>query len=373
VESVQVIGNEFNLFLFLRDRMQKSVSAGMDADVAAVTIGVLTGDTSFMDWSFLQNVRYGGVAHLFAVSGLHVGVVYGLCFFLFNIKKLTHIPKIIRFLCMSALLLFYGGICGFSPSVIRAIVTCLCFYAFILVGFRRDMLEIIGVAGVATMAIQPVMIFNVGFQLSFAACLGIALMDRPLYRLFSRIELLFTRGIRTLFHRTDEWDSRPLMDRTIYTYRNLPPPIHERIRRNITSFFAATVAAQIGTLPIQLMTFGYVSGVGLLLNCIFVPIMSAVFGVLIAFVILATALPIVCAPVVLYVPFAVWSLLLLLFYATDYSAFSLSFVFPPIACVSYFATFLFWSDKLNLSKPVRAVISVAFAIVCVLTTVFANI
>lgn len=72
-----------------------------------------------MDGDVLENFRNGGVAHIFAVSGLHIGFLAGVVFFLLRSCRVRGVPKV---LISAAVLVFYAGICGFSPSSLRAAV-----------------------------------------------------------------------------------------------------------------------------------------------------------------------------------------------------------------------------------------------------------
>lgn len=372
LEEVRVEEGDFNLFLYLRNRIKTVLYAGMDKSNASVMLSVLTGDTTGMDWSLLSNVRYGGVAHLFAVSGLHVGAVFAFCSYIFSRENMYKIPKIVRFLSVAALLLFYGGICGFSPSVVRAIVTCLCFYADNLDGAKKDSLETVGKAAVVTILLQPVLLFSAGFQLSFAACLGISLLHFSLYKGLTVVTLSVTKGVRRLFKRENEWDALPPLQRVDYSMRGVPTPIIERVRRTIVDFFAVSIAAQIGTLPVQILTFGYVSGAGLLLNCLFVPMMSVSFSFMLILTAVACIFPTGWAYYILFAPKAVWSLALLIFYAFDFSTFALSFALSTSAVCSYIVFFVLWTDKLNLPKRLKRIFLCVFAFLLLLSLIIAN-
>ena len=298
--------------------------------------------------------------------------VFAFCSFIFSRENMYKIPKIVRFLSVAALLLFYGGICGFSPSVVRSIVTCLCFYADKLDGAKKDSLETVGKAAVVTLILQPVLLFSVGFQLSFAACLGISLLHFPFYKGLTVVTLSVTKGIRKLFKRENEWDELPALQRADYSLRGVPTPIPERIRRTIVDFLAVSIAAQVGTLPVQILTFGYVSGTGLLLNCLFVPMMSVSFSFMLILTAVACIFPTGWAYYILFAPKAVWSLALLVFYAVDFSAFALSFSLSTSAVCAYIAFFVFLTDKLNLPKRWKRISLCVFAILFLLALIIAN-
>jgi competence protein ComEC len=173
VESCVVVGKKFDFFGSIRTRIAEVLYRGMDIETASVTMAVLTGNTAGIEDGLLENMRYGGIAHIFAVSGLHVGDLFAFCLFFTSKTPLRKMPKIARFFLVAFLLIFYGGICGFSASVIRATVLCLVGYAAKLLGVSVDRFEALGVGGVIVLLISPVELFSPGFQLSFLACLGI--------------------------------------------------------------------------------------------------------------------------------------------------------------------------------------------------------
>ena len=360
VDECNVLDKDFDLFLSIRARMEKVIRAGMDDTPAAVTIASLIGNTSWIEEGLLDNIRRGGIAHIFAVSGLHVGALYGFCLFLMSKTKLRNTPKYVRFIILAVVLLSYGGICGYSASVIRAIVMCLLFYLSKLTGLGNDFLETISAAMIVVLLLSPVSLFTVGFQLSFAACFGLALFSRPirkmLYALGDFCKYTVFRRKRKPF--VLEEDTHPL--------NNL-----QRIERAVVSFISATVAAQIATTPIQIAVFGYLSAWSMLLNCLFVPIVSAAFSVLLLFVVVACCLPVACSYVVLFVPNAVWSALLLLFESVTFSSVSILH-FPAWAFCSYYTSAILCCGRWNAPKWLLYLLAVLFAAVCICILVLAN-
>jgi predicted membrane metal-binding protein len=137
--------------------------------------------------------------------------------------------------------------------------------------------------------------------------------------------------------------------------------VQGKIRQAVIGFLATTVAAQIATAPVLLYSFGYLSVWSLLLNCIFVPFISAVFSLLLIFVMVACVLPIGASVVVLYLPNVVWSAVLLVFESVDFSALSISGVTVSVAaCVCYYGGLTFVTDKWNLTKKWKN----AYAMLC---------
>lgn len=340
-KNCEITGSSFDLFLFLRARIQTAVEAGMSDSAAAVTMAVLTGDTSTMDESLLENVRQGGIAHIFAVSGLHIGSLYAFCFKLLQKTRLKKLPGGVKFGLIALVLIMYGGICGFSDSVVRAIVMCLAFYASKCIGLKGDMLESIGLAAFILLAYSPASLLLVGFQLSFAACLGIALLSPPMQRALEVKPAV-----------TDDGDTLPLN-------------LKQRILRSAISFLSVTLAAQIATAPILYKAYDYLSGWSLLLNCIFIPMLSAVFSALLLFVFVASLLSSAVAAIVLYVPSVLWETVLLVFETMDFSTLSLRGLrLPTVLIIDYYAAVVFASDKWNVSKKQR------LALLSITVTVF---
>lgn len=360
-DSGVVLGNDFDLFLSIRKRVETVVRAGMDETPASVTIATLTGNTSFIEEGLLDNIRRGGIAHIFAVSGLHVGALYGFCLWIIERTRLCLTPKAVRFFLLTAILIFYGGICGYSASVVRAIVTCLLFYFTKLTGLRNDALETASLSAIVVLLLSPVSLFTVGFQLSFSAFFGIVLLSRPitkcLYGLGDFIRYTLLRKERKPF--VLEEDTHPLNN-------------WQRFARFSVSIVSSTVAAQIATLPLQMLTFGYLSVFSLLLNCLFVPIVCALFSTLLTFVFIACCLPVACSFVVLYIPNAVWSALLLVFEGITFTATN-TVVFPTSAVCSYYLSAVFCSGKWNVSKRITRILAITFALMCICTLVVVNV
>ena len=366
-ENCLVVGHEFDLFSEMLERIETVVYAGMDETSAAVTMAVLTGDTSSIETGLLDNIRMGGIAHIFAVSGLHVGALFAFCLMLVEKTRLKKLSRPLRFLLTALVVFFYAGICGFSASVVRAAVLCLIGYAAKSFGVTSDSLQALGAAAIVILLFAPTSLFEVGFQLSFAACLGIILLGR---RISHALDALCSAGkkfVTKLFKLDKRPSPHPERRNDDDTH---PPEIPERIRRAIVSFLSVTLAAQIATAPILLQTYGFLSGWSLLLNALFVPLISTVFSLLLLFVAIACILPTSAIVIVLYLPSVVWSALLLVFQTVDFSTFALTGITLSAGGeLCYYGGWQFLSDKWNLSENAKIALSTlcfsAFAVIMV--------
>ncbi|MBO4939898.1 MAG: ComEC/Rec2 family competence protein [Clostridia bacterium] len=367
IQDTFVTGHEFDLFLSIRERIVSVIYAGMDETPAAVTVALFTGSVDGMDNALLENVRYGGIAHIFAVSGLHVGALYLFCRKAF--KKLG-IPKLLDWFLLTAVLLFYAGVCGFSASVVRAVVICLLAHLAKNLWLKVDFLQSLGASAIVVLLISPTSLYEVGFQLSFLACIGLALLSAPIQKALEKCVLTIEKVVKKALRLDRRARPRPRPKNA----DTAPPSMYERARRAVLSFLSACIGAQLATAPVQMQAFGYLSGWSLLLNCLFVPLVSGVFAAFLLLIIIACLLPTPIAGMLLYVPSVVWSALLLLFETLDFSAFAWTGVtLSGGAFCSYYAGVQFLSDKWNLAKRQKRVLIFASFATFVICIIFGNI
>lgn len=344
--SCAVSGRSFDLFLSVYTRLENRLYTGMDETPASVTLAVLAGQTSGIETDLLENMRMGGVAHIFAVSGLHIGALYAFLLLAFKKTPLRRLPKPVRFLLLSSLLVFYSGVCGFTPSVIRATVLCLISYGATLLSLHTDMLETLGAAAIFLLFFSPTALFEVGFQLTFLSCLGIALLKRPVSTAIDRAFGL----VRKLFPRKLTEEQRALTEQG----DTLPLTVGERVFRSVNAVWSVSIAAQIAIAPVLLCAFDFLSGWSLFLNFFFVPVIGCVFSALLVLAVLACILPASLVGALLYLPNLVWSMLLLLFELADFSKFALSGIkLTAESMLCYYAGCTFLSDKWNVSNKER--------------------
>ena len=151
-----------------------------DPSVLGFLTAELTGDKSLLPESDYVAMQETGLAHIFAVSGLH-------CAFLVTLLSLLIPPTRRRALCAvaSAVLLFYMLLTGLSPSVARACVMQLFLLSAPL--FRRgsDPLTSLAAALTVILLVNPYAVGSVSLQLSFAATLGMVLLSGRLYKSFT--------------------------------------------------------------------------------------------------------------------------------------------------------------------------------------------
>lgn len=335
-KNLRVTGEKRNVFQTIRLKLKQTLDLSMDGDSSALCFAILTGETAEINGELLDSFRYGGVAHIFAVSGLHVGALFAFITALFRKGKPAFVPPVAKWAVAAALIAFYGGICGFSSGVVRAAVMCLTAYADKLLGVKSDTAESMGKAAVFVLVLSPVSLFDAGFLLSFSAVFGILFLAPALRRFF--LDLLPQKA-----------SERALLPNGAERQN----PVRAAAEKCL-SYLSVTIAATAFTAPVLSGCFGYVSGVSLALNMLIVPLIGAAFPIclLIAFFSLIFS-PL--AQAVLYVPSTLFSAISTLFYAFDFSRAALEFSFSSCGVFFCFAALFSLSDKFNVKYVFRAI------------------
>ena len=168
----------------------------------SVASALVLGSTNTIDPELISAYKSTGTFHILSVSGMHVGVIYlVLSTFLISFKRKTF-TRLIRGLILLTVVWFYALITGLSPAVLRAAVML----SFIIVGecFERDSNTINTLAASAfiLLIIDPFLLMNIGFQLSYLSVVGIVLIHplinekwKPKYKIVQLIWGLTTVSI----------------------------------------------------------------------------------------------------------------------------------------------------------------------------------
>lgn len=160
----------FNIRDYLSAQLARS---GLDEKNLMVANALLLGQKEYLDKEVLRSYSSAGAMHVLAVSGLHVGIVMLLLGFILGPIKKWRRGKVMFLSLMLCGIWFYAIITGLSPSVLRAAVM----FSFIVLGkeLQRDtsIYQSILVSAFMLIVIEPYIIFQVGFQLSYLAVIGI--------------------------------------------------------------------------------------------------------------------------------------------------------------------------------------------------------
>jgi competence protein ComEC len=182
-----------------------------------------------------QNFARSGTMHILAVSGLHVGIIYLLPALLIGRLRPFPVAWTVGNLLIFCLLWAYALLTGLSPSVIRAVTMC-CIHGIARWSGRRiSSLHVLSLAAFFMILSRPLVIYEAGFQLSFAAVGGI---------------MLIYPEIRPFF-RFPGW-----------------------IGRKLAGMVSVSLAAQLATLPLSIYYFHQCAPVSVLANLLAIPLAS---------------------------------------------------------------------------------------------------
>ena len=247
-------GYEVNLYeaedLGVREKIRFGVYEKLknwNVDYAEVGYAMMFGDTTALNLDTLEMFRSTGIAHLLAVSGLHVSLIAMLISFILKKFKLS---PYLNFAVVSVLLMFYCFLCEFSVSVVRASLMTMILLFLKARGKPYDRLSILSLVALMILLVNPLKLFNVSFVLSFSAVLSIILTVPPLKRLFDKI---------------------------FYS--------------KVSSALSLCVGVQIGLFAVQLFYFGTYPVLSIFANLISVPLESFAFVYLICTGLISLVLP----------------------------------------------------------------------------------
>ena len=197
-----------------------------------------------------QDYTNAGVVHIIVISGMHIAMIYAVLLFLFRHLRVTRLRKVLQPIVILIVVWGFTLMVGMAPSILRSAVM----FTFIIigdtVGRRTNIYNTLAASAFCMLVYQPNFLWDVGFQLSYAAVLSIILFMKPI-------------------------------NKSIY--------IKNKILALIWQMFAITMAAQILTTPIAMYHFHQFPNLFLFTNFLVVPLSTIIlfgeiFLIIIAFI-----------------------------------------------------------------------------------------
>jgi competence protein ComEC len=178
----------------LRQSLQKSLERyfpGSEGNAplspeGAVLEALLLGERGRLDAATTRALQQTGLFHLFAISGAHIGII---SFLLFALLRAVRLSVRASYLAVLALLLVYALLVEGRSSVVRAVVMSAAYIVGKILWKDAPILNALGLSALLILILNPFQLFDVGFQLTFAATLGIILFYPRLKRALPRLPL----------------------------------------------------------------------------------------------------------------------------------------------------------------------------------------
>ena len=229
----------FRVFIFsLREKvlhiLRKNIKGEKEQGLAEA---LLIGYKDNLDKSLVQSYTNTGVIHVIAISGLHLGLIYWLLRLLFKpLQKRKKIKWLNPILIIAGLWLF-SLLAGAQPSIVRSAVMFTCIVLGDSLARRTSIFNTLALSAFLLLIVNPYWLWDVGFQLSYAAVLSIVIFVKPVYNWFY---------------------------------------IKNKALDFLWKLNAVTIAAQILTLPVSIYHFHQFPNYFLLTNLVAVPLSSII-------------------------------------------------------------------------------------------------
>lgn len=242
------------LILYRVERLRTDISSYIDSHLpgqaGAIYKALLIGDRTDISPESLEVFKRSGILHLLAVSGMHTGLIAGLCYLILHwlLRRSEYLilhlnVKKTALLITLPAIFFYSLLTGSKPPVIRSLIMFTVFISAFSFDRMQNPLTVLASAAFLILLYDPIALFSPSFQLSFAAVGAILIIFPPL--------LQYSDNIRSSLRK---------------------PSLLRRLIWGFITIGIVTIAATIGTIPLLLQHFNRISLVSLPANMLIQPI-----------------------------------------------------------------------------------------------------
>lgn len=230
----------FGLSAKFRAKIQESLKKyHFKNNELAVINALLLGQRQDISKELIADYQRAGAIHILAVSGLHVGIILLLLSFLFKPLERIKYGKMLKTVFIILFLWVFAFVAGLSASVVRAVTM----FTFLAIGMsfrRKNVIEFSFLSSIFFLLfIKPMFLFDVGFQLSYLALLGILWIQPKIYSIW-----------------------KPKFKVVNYFWQ----------------LVTVSIAAQIGVLPLSIYYFQQFPGLFLVSNLVIIPFLGIILG-----------------------------------------------------------------------------------------------
>lgn len=194
--------------------------------------GIILADRTEMDQETVRDFRDSGMMHILAISGTHVAIIFGLILLILNFIFPPEF-KMQKIIVALILIWSFAIFIDFGNSVVRSCLMITTYYMFVLLQRKTDLLHSLSLAGFIILLLNSNQVFEVGFQLSFAAVFGIF------------------------------WFNQPLL-------KYLPSP-KNKFQNFMANILSISLSAQLATLPLVVFYFHQYSAISIIANLVIIP------------------------------------------------------------------------------------------------------
>ena len=245
-------------FLYgIKNRCTKIIDNSFDSESAGIVKAMLVADKSTLDKNIKKLYSENGIAHIMAISGVHVAII-GMTLYGF-LRKLK-IGRLISGTFSIAIIILYGIMTGMSSSTERAVIMLILSIAAEYFGRKTDAPTSMGFAMIIMVLGNPYVILDAGFQLSFAAITGVTVVAPQLRKLL--------RMFKCFIKEADE--KKKQKHKKIMSLRKMIIKLIDALVVGIASFITTT--------PVIIYYYYQFPPYSILINLIVIPLVSLIVG-----------------------------------------------------------------------------------------------
>ncbi len=242
----------------LKHKLNTVLKNSLPRAEAGLMQAFLLGDRYDIPPHVYELFKISGVVHIIAISGFNIGIV---AYVLFIILKMFPIPRTAQYILTMVLLVLYAFLTGGQPPVVRATIMTVVFLASFIVERESEPINTLSVAALILLIMNPLNLFDVGFQLSFISVLSIILFYAGFMGLFYK----WLPGLKEEF----EEERKPQGQDSL-----------SRLRLNVIKFLlqsmAVSLAAYLGVVALVVYYFRLITPVVIVANLVVVPLASLI-------------------------------------------------------------------------------------------------
>lgn len=321
-DSAKITGSGGGLgiaFSHAREYLGDTIDLIFDSETAPVAKAMLLGDTQGIDEQTYTDFKDTGMAHVLAVSGLNAAILIAFIYYVLKLLKVGRTPRLIAALVF---VMLYTCVTGLTPSIVRAAIMAGALLLGTHFGRQNDTLNYLSLAFIVSLLLRPLDLFNVGFQLSFAAVFG-----------------MITVG----------WQARRLWMRAF----------NSRLSRTGNAV-SASIGASAGTAPILASAFNRLSTLSIFINLVIIPLASAATVLVFIAAVLGTLLGSAASFAAFPASTVIKAMLFIIKAASDVSFVAVDTASPQLLFVIVCFVVMYLSSKYHLaSVKLKAAVSTA--------------
>lgn len=167
----------------VRSHLTEKLQTALSGEILGVAVALLLGDKQLLTNEVRSSFSNAGAMHVLAVSGLHVGIVLYILMFILG-RFTRFISKRNAVLISIVIIWMYAAVTGFSPSVLRASFMFSILAIAQISGRAKNPINVLFFSAFVLLLFQPLWVYDIGFQLSYLAMIGIFILYTPISKFF---------------------------------------------------------------------------------------------------------------------------------------------------------------------------------------------